>query len=200
MGLLQTIHPASRLAPAAIAPAWGLGALKGQISELSGSGATTLAMGLAWEAQRQGEPIAWITTRRHSFYPPDAEANGLDLDALAVVRLEDPHHLGKAADTLVRSGAFGLVVLDLGKGGTLPDRQLTRLLGLARKHTTALVCLNDRPADAPSLGSVVSLRLQVRHQRIGPGMFACQLLALKEKRRAPGWRHEEVVRGPAGLR
>ena len=38
---------------------------------------------------------------------------GIDLDALPVVRVPDARAAGRAADHLVRSGGFGLVVIDL---------------------------------------------------------------------------------------
>jgi recombination protein RecA len=182
---------------------WRLAELAGVITELSSHGASatlTMAMRLAHEAQLASEPVAWVTVHERCFYPPDAEANGLDLSCLAIVRVPNPHDLGKAADTLVRSGGFGLIVLDLGSEARLTDRQLTRLAGLARKHQTAIVCLTAKPDDGSTLGSLVSLRAQVRRSRQRPGVFRCELVALKEKRRAPGWRHTEVCRGPAGLR
>lgn len=200
------VRPASRL-PGAFggqaADAWRLPELAGRIVELSAHGASatlTLAMRLVWEAQREGEPAAWVAPRRRGFHPADAEANGVDLEALAVVRVPEPQDLAKAADYLVRSGAFGVVVLDLADEAKLTDRQLTRLGGLAMKHGTVLLCLTAKPDAAPSLGSLVSLRGPVTRERRGPGRFAATLLARKDKRRAPGWRHEEVWHGPPGLR
>jgi recombination protein RecA len=211
----SAILPASRLlggAGAASTEAWSFSALTGTITELSRQGASavvTQAVRLMWEAQRAGEPVAWVTPRSRSFYPPDARENGLDLEALAVVRVPEARDVGKAADYLIRSGAFGLVVLDLGgegrqaDKGRLTDRHLTRLLGLARQHGTAIVCLtarSERPSAPSTLGSLISLRGPVERVRIGPGRFACELQVVKDKRRAPGWRHREVCRGPAGLR
>ena len=118
--LSRKIQPASWL-PGAVEretqDGWRFSELVGNITELSGHGASatvTLAMRLIWEAQCLGEPTAWVTPRDRCFYPPDAEANGVDLSALAVVRVPDVLDVGKAADYLVRSGAFGVVVLDLG--------------------------------------------------------------------------------------
>ena len=202
----DSIQPASWLlgtrSPAAPA-GWRFSELTGYITELSAQGAsatTTFAMRLVWEAQTQGEPVAWISSRARCFFPPDAAANGVDLAALAVVRVDSPDGIGKAADLLVRSGAFGLLVLDLGLDARLSERQLTRLLGLARTHEAAIVCLTHKSDAAASLGSLVALRASVSRERTRPGVFTCELRALKDKRRAPGWRHEEVCRGPAGLR
>ena len=76
---------------------------------------------------------------------------------------------------------------------------LSRLLGLAQKHATAVVFLTDKPSKAPSLGSLISLRGQTRRRRTGPDEFNCELQVLKDKRRSPGWIHTEVCGGPAGL-
>ena len=203
---LHAIQPASRLlTPLRLegSPAWQFSELAGYITELTSQGASatlTLAMRLLWEAQSLGEPAAWVSTRESCFFPPDALDNGVDLESLAVVRVPDARDVGKAADYLVRSGAFGLVVLDLTTAPRLTERQLTRLLGLARKHGTAILCLTSKPDVAPSLGALVSLRSPVHRVRVRAGVYACELAVLKDKRRAPGWRHTEVCRGPAGLR
>ena len=110
----------------------------------------------------------------------------------------EPRALLKAADRLVRSGAFGLLVVDVGPRRVVPAA-LSRLLGLAKKHGTAIVFLTDKPRRAPSLGSLISLRGHATRRRTGPDEFLCGLHALKDKRRAPGWTHEEVCGGPAGL-
>src|SRR5687768_16117011 len=100
MGRPLRIRPASQLPGAgrlALPEAWGLGVLKGLITELSAHGASaccTMAMRLVLEAQQGGEPAAWITSRKRCFYPPDARENGIDLEALAVVRVPDPADLG----------------------------------------------------------------------------------------------------------
>lgn len=203
---LAAIRTASQLLGSdrrAAAMAWQFSELTGYLTELSSHeapAATTLAMRLAWEAQLQAEAVAWVMGRGSTFYPPDALANGLDLEAMAIVRVPEPQAIGKATDYLVRSGGFGLVVLDLPSGTRIPERQLTRLLGLARKHGTAIVCLTTKPDTAPSLGSLVSLRGHASRLRVRPGAFACELLILKDKRHAPGWQHKEVCHGPAGLR
>ena len=71
-----------------------------------------MAASLAWKAQLRGEPVAWILARPSSFFPPDLHAGGIDLEALAVVRVPDAAAAARAADKLLRSGAFGLVLLD----------------------------------------------------------------------------------------
>jgi recombination protein RecA len=181
---------------------WTLADLAGRLGELSGSGATavlTLAFALVLEAQHQGEPVAWITTTESSFYPPDAAEGGVDLDALLVVRVLDARGAARAADRLVRSGAFGLVVLDL-RSAEVPTPLQMRLAGLAQKYQTAVLCLTEKGDAAPSLGSLVCLRVHAQRKKLSKDQFSCELTVLKDKRRGPTWKYTEGCRGPAGLR
>jgi recombination protein RecA len=173
--------------------------------------ALTLASRLVLDAQIRGENAVWVSSRASSFFPPDTADCGIDLDALAVVRVPRARDIGKAADMLARSGAFGLVVLDLDSRSSVSLPLLARLSGLARKHQTAILFVTEKPGDRPSLGSLISLRADVRHEaryetcheacreRRREG-FRCELEVAKDKRRSHGWRHVEVRRGPAGLR
>ena len=186
---------------------WGLGTLAGRLVEISGAQSTavlTAAFGLVLEAQAAGEPACWITLDSSSFFPQDVEEGGVDLENLAVVRVPDACAAGRAADPLTRSGGFGLVVIDIAsrlflpsRNSNLPEPLQTRLLGLAQKHGTAVVVLTEKPTDAPSLSSLVSLRAEARR---GPGFPATvEIFVLKDKRRGPGRTHHEVCRGTAGL-
>jgi recombination protein RecA len=173
---------------------WCLAELSGRLVELSGGAAPTFATQLVLEAQRAGEPAAWLAGRSRSFFPPDAAESGVDLDALVVVRAADDAAIARAADQLARSGAFALLVLEL-DGGRVPEALLARLLGLSQKHQIAVLFLTDNP-----LGSLISLRAEVHARREGDSAIRCELHAIKDKRRAPGWTVREVCRGPAGLR
>jgi recombination protein RecA len=194
--------PARRGVPATHEPsAWTLPGLAGRLVEISGaedSAALTVALGLVRQAQLLGEPAAWITPSTETFFPPDAAAGGVDLAALAVVRVPAPAALPRAADQLARSGGFGLVVVDLG-AARLPLAALSRLLGLAQKHGVLILFVTDKSDRAPSVGSLVSLRGHARRRRTGPDEFACEVAVLKDKRRAPGWTHTEVCGAPPGL-
>jgi recombination protein RecA len=108
--------------------------------------------------------------------------------------------LASAAERLLRSGAFGLVVLDLGKDAALSQPMQSRLLGLAQHHHAAVLCLTQKPESSPSLGSLVSLRAQAVRTWLGQDRFACELRVNKDKRRGPVWSEREVYRGPLGLR
>jgi recombination protein RecA len=177
---------------------WCLARLSGRIVEISGNAPLTAAFGLVLEAQRSGETAAWITSRDSSFFPPDAADSGIDLESLPVVRVPDARAAGRAADQLVRSGGFGLVVIDLAReADRLAAPLLTRLLGLAQKHETAAVVLTQKPASVASLSSLVSLRAEAQRDARG----VVEIRVLKDKRRGPGGEPvREVCRGPAGLR
>lgn len=180
---------------------WGLAAIRGRLIELSARGASatlTAAVELVGEAQAQSEPVAWLTSTTGSFYPPDVADSGIDLAALVVVRAPEATALARAAERLLRSGAFGLVVLDLGDRAELSMQIQGRLVTLAQTHDAAVVCLTEKSTETSSLGSLVSLRAEALRQR-EHGEFAVTLRALKDKRRGPGWSYAIKRRGPAGL-
>jgi recombination protein RecA len=162
-----------------------------------------MAFDLVVEAQLEGEPSCWITTLDSCFFPPDAARSGVDLAALAVIRTRDGHAAARAADKIVRSGAFGLVVIDLWDAGPkafVPSPLQSRLLALVGKHGAALLFLTCKQDDAPSIGPLISLRARATRTRTAEGRFVCDVEGLKDKRRGPGWAHCEVRHGPSGLR
>jgi recombination protein RecA len=191
-----------RAAPAPPAAGWRLASFAGRLAEISGgraSSALTLAFHLAWEAQRQGEPVAWVGRRQRTFFPPDAAEAGVDLGGLVAVWVAGGIDAARAADLLVRSGGFGLVVLDLGGAATLPIAGLARLAGLAQKHHTAVLCLTEKEPGRPSLGPLVSLRAETDRIAQPGGRFLCRARIVKDKRHGPGREHAESHRGPDGL-
>lgn len=204
--------PPSPPAPAAEGAGdhWNLAALAGRVCELGHDGATprlSFTAALVREAQQQGQPVAWIQAGDSGFYPPDLATGGIDLAALPVIRAPHAIAAARACDHLLRSGAFGLVVVDLDQHCDLPAGMQSRLAGLARHHQSALVFLT-RPATgsrpgghsaAGNLGGLVSLRAKGTLQPDHEGRFRCTLTALRDKRHGPGWTREEVRRGPAGL-
>ena len=126
---LHELFPAQRIDPIIEErPRWCHSELVGRLVELSGQGATatlTLAFGLLLDAQRLGETAAWVAAGPRLFYPPDVAEGGVDLAALAVIRTHGAAAAARAADRLLRSGAFGLLVLDLGRAagdGVLVDQ------------------------------------------------------------------------------
>lgn len=185
---------------------WSFEELTGRLVQIDGaqdSAVLTLAFALLLEAQQCREPAAWIASRSSVFYPPDADDNGIDLAALPVVRVPDVTAAFAAADLLLRSGGFGLLVADLDVPPAVPSTMLARLAGLARRRHTAVVFLTrGKPAVRAegSLGSLISLHLRAERRHLGPDRFGCGVVAVKDKHRAPAWRHLEECRGAAGLR
>lgn len=166
-----------------------------------------MAIGLVVAAQQKHESAAWISSAASSFFPPDAAANGVDLAAMPCVRVDSAMAAARAADLLLRSGAFGLVLLDLG-GALEPELPMplqSRLVLLAQKHDAAVVCLTEKGGETASLSSLVSLRAEAwREPARETGnpdrkRFACGVRILKDKQRGPGWGHAEIFRGPPGL-
>ena len=142
----------------------------GRLIELSapphGPGArTTTAVSILVHAQRQGETAVWLQPAGGPLYPPDLAEAGVDLEALVVVHVPasaGPHGSCKAAELLLRSGAFGLVVIDLCAGVPPGSGEAWqgRLLGLSRQHHAYVLLLTDKPSHAPSLGPLVGIRIE----------------------------------------
>lgn len=183
----------------------------GKLVEISGgygSARLTAAVSIVLQAQREGETTAWVQPKGGSLFPPDLDESGVDLDSLVVVHVafdRDPYAIPKAAEFLLRSGAFGLVVLDMtsGEQPSLPSANTAwqgRLLGLAREHLSRVVCLTDTPGHAASLGPLVALRIEVQRARIGPGLFSIRPQLLKNKLGFFLETAEQPRRAPWGLR
>jgi recombination protein RecA len=178
----------------------------GRLIEVAGaedSAALTLTTSLILDAQQAGEQTAWILPADTPFFAPDVLDRGIDLDALVVVHIPTAAAGARAADKLIRSGSFGLVVLDAGSDPRVPPPLLARLASLAQRNHSALIFLTQHgltPAGASSLGSLISLRVRARRQRITVDQFRCWLEVLKDKRRGPTWGYEEVCRGAPGMR
>jgi recombination protein RecA len=197
----MVLSPAQKLRPAVLPTPWALDEVAGRLMEISGSTASsalTITFSLVREAQRHGEPVGWVTSADSFFYPPDVARGGTDLSALVVVRLAKLESIPRAGEKLLRSGGFGVVVLDLG-AGDIPMPLQSRLTGLAHRHHSALICLTEKSGGAFSLGSLVSLRVHAEKKRTADNRFVCTLRILKDKRRGPTWHYEDLYTGPAGL-
>ncbi len=199
---------------------WTLAIVAGRLVEVAGaedSAALTLTLGLVLDAQQQSAQAAWIAPFETYFFVPDALESGIDLDALVVVRVPNAVTGARAADKLIRSESFGIVVVDTGPAPRIPVPLLARLASLAQRNHTALVFLTPYggvqmptgamipmggtpAAGTSSLGSLISLRVRARRQRIGSDRFRCWLEVLKDKRRGPTWGYDEVCRGAPGMR
>jgi recombination protein RecA len=186
-------------------PTWAFESLIGALIELSCAGdsaSLTLATSLVHGAQRQGELAAWLTRESSHFFPPDVAASGVDLRSLVVVRQSEIRALTRAAEHLLRSGAFGLVVIDLAAEATgtrVSEATLMRLAGATKRHGSVVLCLTRKPPHQPSLGSLVTLRGHAVRRREGDHPIACEIHILRDRRHGSGWSHSEVRHGPDGM-
>jgi recombination protein RecA len=130
----------------------------GELAELLGQGRSSLALAAVRGCQAAGQPVAWVDGPGH-FCPATAD---VDLAALILVSPGAPRQPSRtllAADLLLRSGAFGLLVLDL-PAGRLPLAACFRLARqTGRARTTLLVLTGER---RPLAGSAAALTLRVR--------------------------------------
>ena len=179
---------------------WGPAELAGRLCELCAAPRRvhlTLACAIVREFQRSAETTAWVTTGPDTFFPPDLARAGVDLAALPVVQVPDLRASVTAAERLTRSGAFGLVLLELGAGRIIPAAVLGRMMRLARQHDTALLFLTTPGTE---LGSLVSLRGRgARRAAPTHDRFRCRIDVIKDRRRGPGRSLETTYRAPYGV-
>jgi recombination protein RecA len=95
--------------------ALGIGGLpKGRVVEIYGpesSGKTTLALHVVAEAQKKGGACAFIDAE-HALDPAYAKKLGVDIDNLLISQPDAGEQALEIADTLVRSGAIDVLVID----------------------------------------------------------------------------------------
>src|SRR5689334_6512797 len=95
--------------------ALGIGGLpRGRIIEIYGpesSGKTTLALQVVAEAQKQGGACAFIDAE-HALDPSYATKLGVNIDDLLISQPDAGEQALEIADTLVRSGAIDVLVVD----------------------------------------------------------------------------------------
>jgi len=95
--------------------ALGIGGLpRGRIIEIYGpesSGKTTLALHVVAEAQKNGGTCAFVDTE-HALDPIYATKLGVDIDSLLISQPDAGEQALEIADTLVRSGAVDVLVVD----------------------------------------------------------------------------------------
>jgi recombination protein RecA len=133
--------------------ALGIGGLpKGRIVEIYGpesSGKTTLALHCVAEAQKKGGTCAFIDAE-HALDPGYAKKLGVDVDNLLISQPDAGEQALEIADTLVRSGAVDVLVVDSvaalvpkaelegEMGDSLPGLQ-ARLMSQALRKLTASI-------------------------------------------------------------
>ncbi len=150
----------------------------GRVLELTGekaSGKTTLALMALARATGEGKLAAFIDAS-HEFYPPAAEALGVDLNRLLIVRPKDASLTVRICSLLARSGAFAAVAADLPDNRALPKGPVgRRLLEAAEIGRTAVILVSGvQSALDPSIRIAVErtseagLSLTVDRNRLGP--------------------------------
>jgi recombination protein RecA len=145
--------------------ALGIGGFpRGRIIEIYGpesSGKTTLALHAIAEAQKRGGTCAFIDAE-HALDPTYARKLGVDVDNLLISQPDAGEQALEIADTLVRSGAIDVLVVDsvaalvpraelegemgdthVGLQARLMSQALRKLTGSVSKSKTMLIFLNQ---------------------------------------------------------
>jgi recombination protein RecA len=145
--------------------ALGIGGLpRGRVMEIYGpesSGKTTLALHAIAEAQKRGGTCAFIDAE-HALDPGYARKLGVDVDNLLISQPDAGEQALEICDTLVRSGAIDVVVIDsvaalvpraelegemgdshMGLHARLMSQALRKLTGSVSRSNTMLIFLNQ---------------------------------------------------------
>ncbi len=145
--------------------ALGIGGFpRGRIIEIYGpesSGKTTLALHAIAEAQKKGGTCAFVDAE-HALDPTYARKLGVDVDNLLISQPDAGEQALEIADTLVRSGAIDVLVVDsvaalvpraelegemgdthVGLQARLMSQALRKLTGSVSKSKTMLIFLNQ---------------------------------------------------------
>jgi recombination protein RecA len=145
--------------------ALGVGGIpKGRIVEIygpEGSGKTTVSLHVIAEAQKAGGLVAFIDAE-HALDPAYAKALGVDIDNLLCSQPDTGEQALEIADTLVRSGAMSVIVIDsvaalvpraeiegemgdshVGLQARLMSQALRKLAGNVNRSNTILVFINQ---------------------------------------------------------
>jgi len=145
--------------------ALGVGGVpRGRVIEIYGpesSGKTTLTLHCIAEAQKAGGVAAFIDAE-HAFDASYARKLGVDIDGLLVSQPDTGEQALDICETLVRSGAIDLIVIDsvaalvpqaeingemgdnhMGLQARLMSQALRKLTGLLNKSNTALIFINQ---------------------------------------------------------
>ncbi len=145
--------------------ALGIGGVpRGRVIEIFGpesSGKTTLSLHVIAEAQKKGGVVAFIDAE-HAFDSSYARALGVDIDNLLISQPDTGEQALEIAETLVRSGAIDVVVVDsvaalvpraelegemgdshMGLQARLMSQALRKLTGTVSKSRTCFIFINQ---------------------------------------------------------
>ena len=202
---------------------------RGRVVEIfgpDGAGKTTLALQMAAEAQRAGGTVAFIDLD-HKLDPESATAIGVQVDRLLVSQPDNGEQALEVVETLVRSGAIDLVIVDSvpnlvpraeldGCGGDPHTGLQARLMSQALRKTTgitertgAIVLFVNamRPQvnatfgtfEATTGGNALKFYASVRVEVRRGGERTGKLKVVKNKL-APPFQTAEVVLTPQGFK
>jgi hypothetical protein len=171
----------------------GGGFPRGTIASIEGppsSGRSALAARLLAAATRRGLG-AMVGV---DLFPPGLAAAGVRIERLLIVRVDEPVAVARAADIIVRSGAFTVVVIPtLPSGRGTGSAAWTRLASLTHRANALLVAIGDEAS--AELRYFASLRLETTIERVrwnGPPGHVSELAGYdvratvrKHKRAAP---------------
>ncbi|BDQ04905.1 MAG: protein RecA [Candidatus Dojkabacteria bacterium] len=145
--------------------ALGIGGVpRGRIIEIYGpesSGKTTLALHIVAEAQKMGGVAAYIDAE-HALDPSYARSIGVDVENMFISQPDYGEQALEIAETLVRSGAMDVIVIDsvaaltpkaeiegemgdasIGTQARLMSQALRKLTAIASKARTTIIFLNQ---------------------------------------------------------
>lgn len=145
--------------------ALGIGGVpRGRIIEIYGpesSGKTTVSLHILAEAQRLGGTVAFIDAE-HALDPLYAEKLGVNLDDLFISQPDNGEQALEITETLVRSGAVDLVIVDsvaaltpkaeiegemgdsfMGAQARLMSQALRKLTGITHKSKSCVIFINQ---------------------------------------------------------
>jgi len=146
--------------------ALGIGGVpRGRVIEIYGpesSGKTTLGYHIIAEAQREGGGVAAFIDAEHALDPNYARSVGVDVDNLLLSQPDSGEQALEIAETLVRSGAVDVIVVDsvaalvpraelegemgdahLGLQARLMSQALRKLVGAISRSRTMVVFINQ---------------------------------------------------------
>ena len=137
---------------------------RGRVTEIYGpeaSGKTTLALQVIAEAQKNGGYAAFIDAE-HAFDPRYAKALGINVEELLVSQPDSGEQALEITETLIRSGALDVVVVDsvaalvpraelegemgdshMGLQARLMSQAMRKITGIINKSRTACIFINQ---------------------------------------------------------
>lgn len=137
---------------------------RGRVTEIYGpeaSGKTTLALQVIAQAQKQGGYAAFIDAE-HAFDPRYAKALGINIEELLVSQPDSGEQALEITETLIRSGALDVVVVDsvaalvpraelegemgdshMGLQARLMSQAMRKITGIINKSRTSCIFINQ---------------------------------------------------------